>query len=200
MRKLIATALLALGSTAAIAPAPVHAQGSDAFVGQMMTVGFNFCPRGWAKADSQLLAISSNDALFSLLGTTYGGDGRTTFGLPDLRGRVNIGDGDGPGLTSHRWGQQGGSERVTLTQANVPSHVHAIELKASSGGADTNDPTNAVLANTVSFTALGAPSINLNSGTVTTTATGGSQQFDIRQPYLAIQQCIALFGIYPSRQ
>jgi len=101
-------------------------RGSEPFLGEICWIGFNFAPRGWALCDGQLLSISQNDALFSLLGTTYGGDGRTTFGLPDLRGRSPIHVGQGPGLSNYQWGQKGGVETVTLTINQMPSHTHAI--------------------------------------------------------------------------
>jgi microcystin-dependent protein len=99
---------------------------SEPFIGQIMLVGFNYCPRGWAEANGALLPIAQNTALFSLLGTTYSGDGRTTFGLPDLRGRVPIGDGTGAGLSPYQLGQKGGVESVTLTSSQLPPHAHSI--------------------------------------------------------------------------
>ena len=108
---------------------------SDPFLAEIVMFGGNFAPRGWAFCDGQLLAISSNTALFSLLGTTYGGDGRTTFGLPELRGRFAMHPGNGPGLSSRKLGQKGGSERVTLAITNLPSHTH--QLRCNSGAADS---------------------------------------------------------------
>ncbi|KRS10186.1 hypothetical protein XM53_22310, partial [Roseovarius atlanticus] len=104
---------------------------ADPFIGQIVLFGGNFAPRNWAFCDGQLVAISQNSALFSILGTTYGGDGRTTFGLPDLRGRVPIGPRQGPGLTFYREGQKGGAEDVTLTQAEMPSHSHATNVQTT---------------------------------------------------------------------
>ena len=101
---------------------------SEPFIGQITLVGFNFAPRGWAFCEGQLLSISQNTALFSLLGTTYGGDGRTTFGLPDLRGRVPIGPGTGPGLPSYSWGQKGGADREALAINQMPGHSHTVAL------------------------------------------------------------------------
>ena len=106
-------------------PCRVAAQ-PEPFLGQLMLVGFTFCPRGWANANGQLLEISTNTALFSLLGTTYGGNGRTTFGLPDLRGRVPVHVGTGPGLSAYRQGQRSGQETVTLTAAEMPAHRHTV--------------------------------------------------------------------------
>jgi len=98
----------------------------EPFLGQIQPFGFNFAPRGWAKCDGQLLPISTYSALFSLIGTTFGGDGRTTFGLPDLRGRSIVHIGNGPGLSSISWGQRGGVENIYITQANMPSHSHSL--------------------------------------------------------------------------
>ena len=111
----------------------------DAFLGSINTFGFNFAPRGWALCQGQLLAISQNSALFSLLGTTYGGDGRTSFGLPDLRGRASVGMGHGPGLSNYSWGERGGSETRTLTSLNLPSHTHNHTYSGGTGsGAAVN--------------------------------------------------------------
>ena len=120
---------------------------SEPFIGQIMMVGFNFPPRGWAQCNGQLLPISSHTALFSLLGTTFGGDGRTSFGLPDLRGRIAKHIGQGPGLANVTWGQRGGRENVTLTIANMPSHTHTVTNdltvtpKCNAAAADGDDPS-----------------------------------------------------------
>ena len=100
----------------------------EPFIGQIQAFGFNYPPRGWAKCEGQLLAINAYQSLFSLLGTTFGGDGRTTFGLPDLRGRSIVGMGNGPGLGDVRWGEKGGAENHTLTAAQIPSHAHGVKL------------------------------------------------------------------------
>ncbi len=195
---LLAVPLLAgLGLTAT--PKPVAAQASDPFVGQMMTVGFNFCPRSWALADGQLLPISSNTALFSLLGTTYGGDGRTTFALPDLRGRQVTHVGTGPGLTTVTWGQRGGSENQALTSAaQLPSHNHLVNV--TNATADKGGPGNDYLAagGGQHFQYHeGPPNRTMDPGVISNT--GSSQPFNIEDPYLGMYVCIALFGIYPSR-
>ena len=114
---------------------------SDPFIGQIMPVGFGFPPRGWALCEGQLLSISQNTALFSLLGTTYGGDGRTTFGLPDLRGRSMVSPGTGPGLPQIRWGEKGGAASHTLTAAQMPAHTHTFAPPGSSSAASTDTPT-----------------------------------------------------------
>jgi len=144
--------------TLSAALVPRSAVAQEPFIGEIRWVGFNFAPRGWAPCDGQLLAISQNTALFSLLGTTYGGDGRTTFALPDMRGRVPVHKGQGPGLTNRDLGEAGGQESVALTTAQMPSHTHTIashthsipalgvDVKASSGAATTAAPAGNVLA------------------------------------------------------
>ncbi len=201
MRKMLATtALCALGLAAAGAPAPAHAQGAgDAMLGQMMTVGFNFCPRGWAAAEGQILPINQNQALYSLLGTTYGGDGRTTFGLPDLRSRVNVGVGGGAGLTPRSWGQQGGAETVTLNTTNLANHTHGQTMKGSTTAPESNSPNAALLAGAPIYTVLGAANETLRAGSIQVGNTGGGQSFGILMPYQVIKTCIATQGIFPSR-
>ena len=117
---------------------------SDPFIGEISLFASNFAPRGWALCDGQLLPISTNTALFALLGTTYGGDGRTTFGLPDLRGRLPVHAGTGPGLTQRRLGERSGVEQVTLSTTELPSHGHAV--RGNSGVANRQSPVNAVWA------------------------------------------------------
>ncbi|MBI1385543.1 MAG: phage tail protein [Rhizobiales bacterium] len=166
---------------------------SEPYIGQVQLFGFNFAPRGWAFCTGQLLAIAQNTALFSLLGTTYGGDGRTTFGLPDLRGRVPIGAGQGPGLANYTWGDRAGREQVTLTISQMPSHTHVSN--AITGPADFSSAPRNNRAYVVEPTGVteydGKPAVIQNSG--------GSQPFDIRNPYLAMNYSIALLGIFPSR-
>ena len=125
--KAFSSATLFVVLAAVMAWGPV-ASASEPFIGEIMMFGFNFAPRGWALCDGQLLPIPQNTALFSLLGTTYGGDGRTTFGLPDMRGRVAIHKGTGPGLTSRSMGQKGGTERISLSQ--MPSHTHSVNAQS----------------------------------------------------------------------
>jgi microcystin-dependent protein len=165
-----AAVTLALGLTVSST-----ADAREPYLGEIMYFSGNFCPRGWTVAEGQLLDISSNSALFSLLGTNFGGDGRTTFGLPDLRGRVVVGPGDGPGLSTHRVGEKGGAESVTLSLAQVPAHEVAV---VQSGGEGS-----------------GAG----EGGEVKNTSVGGGQAHQNMPPYVTIQACIATTGDYPSR-
>lgn len=168
----------------------------EPFIGQIQIFGFNFAPRGWALCDGQLLPISQNTALFSLLGTTYGGDGRTTFALPDLRGRVPVHVGNGPGLDTISWGEKGGQIQSQLTVANLPSHSHA--LNGTNGTADQAQPGgNALAQSSEDQYAAAAPGDAMRAGSVGNT--GGNQAFNIRNPYLGIYYSIALQGIFPSR-
>ncbi len=174
---------------------------SEPFIGEIRMFAGTFAPRGWALCDGQLLAISQNDALFSLLGTTYGGDGRTTFGLPDLRGRVPVhaGSGTGPGLSARPLGQKAGSETVTLTTQQIPSHAHT-PVKASTEPADDSNPAGKALAATSYDVYITNPTVGLTdlaAGAVT--SVGGSQPHDNAQPFLCVNFIIALVGIYPSR-
>ena len=124
---------------AALGTISAPAQARDPFIGEIMQFGSNFCPRGWAKANGQLLRISQYSALFALLGTTYGGDGRTTFGLPDLRGRVVIGPGEGPGLSEYRWGQKGGTEKTLETYFPVEKSASDSPDQAQRGGRSSDN-------------------------------------------------------------
>lgn len=177
----------------------------EPFIAQIVFFGGNFAPRGWAFCEGQLLAISQNTALFSLLGTTYGGDGRTTFGLPDLRGRSIISPGNGPGLSSISWGQKGGAETHTLNIVQLPSHNHIIAQTNGTATYGGNAEAGGAQGNFFSNSATNTDGADHNiGGTVTIPAhntqnTGASQPFGIRSPYQAIYAIIALQGIYPSR-
>lgn len=174
----------------------------DPFIGMIVMFGGNFAPRGWAFCDGQLLAISQNTALFSILGTTYGGDGRTTFGLPDLRSRVPMHMGTGPGLTNRRLGEKSGIEAVTLAQANLPSHSHSVNANLALGGVAAGTTLNGnFLADTVSvpIAATAAGTGNLDGLEVTLGNTGGNQSFSIVQPFQVVNFIIALQGTFPSR-
>lgn len=171
---------------------------SEPFVGEIRMFAGNFAPRGWAFCDGQLLAVSQNDALFSLFGTIYGGDGRTTFGLPDLRGRIPIHAGSGPGLTTRRLGEKSGAENVTLTASELPAHGHDVRVSTAVG--TDSDPTGEYLgaSPTVRVFRPGTPNMAMNSDAIT--AVGGNQQHNNVMPFLCINFIVALVGIYPSRQ
>lgn len=178
------------------------------FLAQILLFGGNFAPRGWAFCDGQLLAISQFQALFSLLGTNYGGDGRTSFGLPDLRGRVPVHSGNGsagPGLSSYPLGNRGGIETNTLTTQNLPSHNHAPRLRAESAAGTTGNPTNNLLAVVTGASArpyappVPADEVDMSADGIRSNNVGGNQAFENRQPYTAINYIIALQGVFPSR-
>lgn len=173
----------------------------DVFLGMIGLFGFNFAPKGWMSCNGQLLSIAQNSALFALLGTTYGGDGVTTFALPDLRGRVPNGQGQGPGLSSYQMGQAAGTEHVTLIQTQMPQHNHTLNVSGNPG--TSNSPAGTVLAQ----------AFDANEGVVNTYGTainataspqaiglsGGNQPHENMQPYLTMNYCIAVEGIFPSR-
>lgn len=170
---------------------------SEPFVGEIRMFAGNFAPRGWAFCDGQLLAVSQNDALFSLYGTIYGGDGRTTFGLPDMRGRIPIHAGSGPGLSNRRLGAKSGAESVTLTVNQLPSHSHTYN--ASTTAATANSPADAVIGESPSIDLFGEGTPTSNMATNAITGVGGSRSHTNLMPYLCINFIVALFGIYPSR-
>lgn len=178
----------------------------DPFIAQIMMFGGNFAPRGWAFCDGQLLAISQNTALFSLIGTTYGGDGRTTFGLPDLRGRLALHPGNGPGLSSIKWGQKGGVETHTLTINEMPNHNHSgstLGVGCNESDGNSEEPSGRNLGLSASGTPYNsdANDTTMAAGNITgvTGAQGGSQPFNMRNPYLGVSYIIALQGVFPSR-
>ncbi|MCH7410707.1 tail fiber protein [Belliella sp. DSM 111904] len=178
----------------------------EPFIGQIMMFAGDFAPRGWAFCGGQILPISQYQALFALIGTTYGGDGKSTFALPDLRGRGPIHFGNGPGLAPVIQGQAGGTEEVTLNTSNLPPHNHMVSV--SNQAATTQSPAGGFPAAPqfqidrqspmVNVNAYGSsPNATLNPAAVS--ATGSGIPFDNRSPYLAINFVIALVGIYPSR-
>ncbi|MFT4559161.1 MAG: microcystin-dependent protein [Planctomycetaceae bacterium] len=170
---------------------------AEPFLGQIQTFGFNFAPRGWAFCNGQLLPISQNSALFSLLGATFGGDGRTTFGLPDLRGRTPIGFGRGPGLSEIEIGEKGGSNSHTLTIDQMPAHRHDIVVNSES--ADQDDPSGNYLAKTATATYSDSENGNTLNKEGAMTSNGSGQSFSIQNPLLGIYFSIALQGVFPSR-
>lgn len=171
---------------------------TDPFIGTISYMAFNFAPRAWAHCDGQLIAITQNDALFSLLGTTYGGDGRTTFALPDMRGRLPVHQGAGPGLSSRRMGQRGGQEAVVLTAADI-GHTHSLQGSSSAG--NVGAPSGASLATDGADTVYSntAPNVQMHPGSITQNTQGTGQAHENRPPMLGVYCNIALFGIYPSR-
>lgn len=162
------------------------------FIGQIQSFGFNFAPRGWAMCNGQLLSISQNTALFALLGTTYGGNGQTTFALPDLRSRFPTHMGQGPGLSSKDLGEASGSETVTLTTQQIPAHAHGVN---ATGTFETKNPAGKVPSPKGAY---GSPA-DTPMDPAMVQPTGGSQPHDNMPPYLTINWCIALQGIFPSR-
>jgi microcystin-dependent protein len=162
----------------------------------IIIVPYNFSPRGWAFCNGQILPIAQNTALFSLLGTTFGGNGQTTFALPDLRGRVANSSGQGPGLSSYDLGQVGGTESETLTINQMPMHNHPVAPLAFSGDGDATSPAGAFPAKNGAYNST---SDNTLMGVTPSGLAGGSQPFSLLQPYLTLNFCIALEGIFPSR-
>jgi microcystin-dependent protein len=169
----------------------------EPFVGMLVQFAGNFAPRGWALCDGTLLSISQNQVLFSILGTTYGGDGVTTFALPDLRGRVCIHPGQSSGGSNYMLGQVGGAESVTLLVSNMPAHNHSYN--AASTGEGERTATGAALAAPSAGIYTTKDPINATMNPAVIGMTGGSQPIGILQPYLAINWLIATEGVYPSR-
>lgn len=170
---------------------------ADPFVAEIRIFPFNFAPKGWAFCDGQLLPLSQNTALFSLLGTTYGGDGKSNFALPNMQGNAPMHPGQGPGLSLYDLGEMGGSETVTLLQSEIPAHAHLVGASAADG--TTGAPNLQQVANgvgvnmyTATFTAT-----QLNDNALT--PAGGDQPHNNMQPYLTLSFCIALQGVFPPR-
>ena len=197
------TSRLACSAVAALALSGWHtaasAQASDPFLGQIMCAAFNFAPKGWAELNGQVLLISQNTALFALLGTNYGGNGQTTFALPDLRGRVLMHDGSGPGLTTRTIGESAGTEQVTLNNAQLPAHTHAVTPQGSPADATLVSPANGVPA-TKARTTLYAPGPgSVPMSPVLTSPAGANSPVPVMQPYLVVKCFIAVQGVFPSR-
>jgi microcystin-dependent protein len=163
---------------------------AEPFLGQISMVGFNFAPRGWAFCNGQILPVNQNQSLFSLLGSTYGGDGRTSFALPDLRGRAPMHRSDG-----HPRGQKGGAEFVALSTNEMPQHTHSVNASSDSANAPTPNG-NAFAEPSPNIYSDPANLVNMNSGVVTNTGGGGHNNM---QPFLAINFIIALQGLFPPR-
>ncbi len=169
---------------------------SDPFVGEIRLFAGNFAPNGWAKCQGQILSISNFETLFNLIGTTYGGDGQQTFALPDLRGRVPVHQGQGPGLGIAVIGQQSGSETVTLTAAQMPAHSHV--MRGSTAAATVTSPAGALLAATATNSYAAAANGNALAAQAVTMQ-GGSQPHENLAPTLTLTYIISLFGIFPSQ-
>ncbi|NNE57680.1 MAG: phage tail protein [Hellea sp.] len=199
-RKLLLSAVL-IGGTSIATSTVSSAQ--ESYIGEIRTLPYNFCPRGTASAEGQLLPISQYSALFSLYGTTFGGDGRTTFALPDMRGRVAFGYGQAPGLSNYSWGQKGGVETVTLTTNEIPPHNHRSGIQTYDDAANSTTPRKNSFGIATGNTYVSnedAPSGQfMHSDTVLVENAGGGQSHENRQPYIALRYCVVTSGIFPSR-
>ena len=175
---------------------------ADPFVAEIRIFPFNFAPKGWAWCNGQLLPLSQNTALFSLLGTTYGGDGKSNFALPDLEGRAPMHPGQGPGLSLHDLGETGGSETVTLLESETPFHNHILKSSAEDADADNPAPTNVTGGSAGVSLYLGAPNSVVVANQLSPNAlapTGGDQPHNNLMPYLTYYFNIALQGVFPPR-
>lgn len=170
---------------------------SEPFIGEIRPFGFNFAPRGWAQCNGQLLPISQNTALFSILGTTYGGDGKSTFALPNLQGVVPMGNGQGPGLSPRALGQKGGSETVVLTSQQIPPHTHSANCNAGNG--NQLAPAGNVWAQDAGGSREYGDTGPSQMAAGAVGNVGGDQAHTNLQPYQVVNYCIALQGIYPPR-
>ena len=178
----------------------------DGYIAEIRMFAGNFAPRNWALCQGQIMSIAQNTALFSLLGTTYGGNGQTTFALPDFRGRVAVGVGQGPGLANKDLGEISGSESVTLAVTQIPAHSHTATINVNAGLGNQSNPSGNFLAggqdataNPIPTYATASTAASLNAGSVTGGNTGGSQPHTNMQPYCGMNYIICLFGIFPSR-
>jgi len=204
--------IIALFAICLMATFSINAQVG--MMGEVKLFAGDFPPRNWSFCDGQILSISSNQALFAVLGTTYGGDGRTTFALPDLRGRVAIGPRRGPGLNNYSEGQRGGTQTNTLNETQLPSHAHQANVKvnANSSNGTTKDPTGNYPAATVyqlnradikdikSYSPTSDVEMNPNAVNITIDNTGGNQPINNIQPFLSMNYIICLQGLFPARQ
>jgi microcystin-dependent protein len=218
--RLTATALAAALtlSAAAWSPSAAACAGTEPLLASVCIFAGNFAPQGFAFTNGQIMAISQNTALFSLLGTTYGGNGVNTFALPDTRGRVIVGPGQGPGLSNYELGQMGGAETVSLTLAQLPAHSHSanttVNVSATAYGQSAVGNSDGPGANSWAAKpragqySSAAPNVSMSAGSILASATastvvgsaGGGQPVDVRQPYLALNYVIAIYGVFPARQ
>lgn len=181
---------------------------TEPFIGEIKILGFNFAPLGYQTCQGQLMSIAENTALFALIGTYYGGDGQSTFALPDLQGRAPVGQGQGAGLPSYLIGEEAGSTSTSISTANLPAHIHpgagiSVNIPVSTGGSDIASPEGAFLCDRGAevYSSIATSGKNYGASTVSgnTGATGSSMPFDIMNPYLTINYSIAIEGIFPSR-
>jgi microcystin-dependent protein len=172
---------------------------ADQFLGEIRMFPFNFPPNGWAFCDGQLMSIPQNTALFSLFGTVYGGDGRSTFGVPDLQGRAPMQPGQGPGLTLHDLGESDGVETVTLLQSEMPAHAHLMMAEVNPGQVKLPGPTTSLARSAGGYAYLAAPANLVPMAPEAIQPQGGDQPHNNMMPYLTVYFCVALQGIYPSR-
>lgn len=187
---------LLFGSTFA---QPAYSGDTESMLGEISCTAANYCPRGWLECNGQILNTSSFSALFSLLGNKYGGDGRTTFALPNLQGRTIIGAGSGSGLTARTLASTGGADSVTLAAENLPQHAHAVQAHA--GTEQSASPTGKISGTAPSGSAIytaSAPNTTMGSSAISNS--GAGQSHDNRQPYLTLKCCISIMGLYPPRQ
>lgn len=171
----------------------------DPFVAEIRMFGFNFPPKGWAFCDGQLLPISQNTALFSLLGTTYGGNGASNFQLPNMQGNAPMHPGHGPGLSLHDLGETSGTEAVTLAQTEMPAHSHTVQSAPANFPGNSDVPTNDSFARSAEGNAYTPPASLVPMSLQTIGMAGGSQPHNNMQPYLTLNFCIALQGVFPPR-
>lgn len=170
---------------------------AEAFIGEIRLLPYTYAPKFWAWCNGQIIQINQNQALYSLLGTTFGGDGINTFGLPDLRGRIPLHVGSGQGLTPRSWGQKGGSEQVVLTESQIPSHTHPLQGTTAAG--NSNLPQNNIVANNSENNYQNALTNPVAMSNQVLGSSGGNQGHENRQPFLGLNYCICLQGYFPSR-
>ena len=189
-----------LGGAAVGTPAQASC-GAEPYIGAVCVMASTYCPRGYARADGQLLSISQNPVLFSVLSVSFGGNGTTNFGLPDLRGRSPVGDGQGPGLSPVYLGESGGKEQVSITPGQMPAHSHNTQVRGTAATGNTDSPVGAVAARLPrsNIYSSGVADAAMGSSAVIVGTSGNGQPVPLRNPYLGLTHCIALEGLYPVR-
>ena len=188
-----------LGGAAVGTPAQASC-GAEPFIGAVCVMASNFCPRGYARADGQMLSISQNQALFSVLSTSFGGNGTTNFALPDLRGRSPVGVGQGQGLSLVNVGESGGQEQVSITPGQMPAHSHNTQVRGTAATGNTDSPVGAVAARLPrsNIYSSGVADAAMGSSAVIVATSGNGQPVPLRNPYLGLTHCIALQGLFPE--